>query len=126
MSEKCRILLVDDEPSLVKIVARRLEFEGFAVSVAIDGEEAVQKIQTEKPDLVILDVMLPKLSGYAVCRRIKRDPTYQKIPVILFTAKVLERDEKLGLEAGADAYVRKPFRAEELLNQMRELLPSLH
>ena len=126
MFERCRILLVDDEPSLVKIVAKRLEFEGFAVSVAIDGEEAVQKIQTEKPDLVILDVMLPKLSGYDVCRQIKQDPACQKIPVILFTAKILEKDERLGLDAGADAYVRKPFRAEELLNRMRELLPSFH
>ena len=122
MDTKNKILLVDDEPSLVKVVSRRLESEGFEVRVAMDGEEALHQVETSRPDLIILDVMLPKMNGYEVCRKLKWDARYQKIPVLLFTAKALERDEKFGFEAGADAYVRKPFRAPELLEKIRTLL----
>ena len=122
MGGKPKILLVDDEPSLVKIVSKRLEAEGFDVRVAMDGEEALRQVAVEHPELIILDVMLPKLSGYEVCRQLKWDARYQRIPVLLFTAKVQERDEKVGFEAGADAYVRKPFRASELIEKIRFLL----
>ena len=122
MSPMNKILLVDDEPSLVKIVSRRLEAEGFQVCIAMDGEEALKQVEAEHPDLIILDVMLPKMNGYEVCRKLKWDPRFQKIPIMLFTAKALERDEKFGFEAGADAYVRKPFRAPELLEKIRTLL----
>ena len=122
MQELPKILLVDDEPSLVKVVSRRLESEGFQVSVAMDGQEALDKVIAERPDLIILDVMLPKINGYEVCRKLKWDLRYQKIPVLMFTAKVQEVDEKIGFEAGADAYVRKPFRAAELLEKIRSLL----
>ncbi len=122
MEERTKILLVDDEPSLVKIVSRRLEAEGFDVAVAMDGEEAIRQVESQRPHLIILDVMLPKMNGYEVCRTLKWDRRYQKIPVLLFTAKALERDEKFGFEAGADAYVRKPFRAAELLEKIRALL----
>ena len=122
MEDKPKILLVDDEPSLVKIVTRRLEAEGFDVCVAMDGEEALRQVPAEQPKLVILDVMLPKMNGYEVCRRLKADPRWQSLPIVMFTAKVLDRDEKTGMEAGANAYVRKPFRAPELIEKIRSLL----
>ena len=119
--KKVRILLVDDEPSIVKMVGKRLEVEGFEVLVAMDGQEAVKKVQTDTPDLVILDLMLPKLNGYEVCMMLKEDTRYQNIPVVMVTAKAQEQDEKLGVVCGADAYIRKPFKAQELLDQIRAL-----
>ena len=119
--KKVRVLLVDDEPSIVKMVGKRLEVEGFEVLVAMDGQEALKKVQTDLPDLVILDLMLPKLNGYEVCTMLKEDTRYQKIPVVMFTAKAQEQDEKLGLACGADAYIRKPFKAQELLDRIRAL-----
>ena len=117
-----KILLVDDEPSLVKVVSRRLEAEGFKVRAAFDGEEALRLVTEERPELIILDVMLPKMNGHEVCRKLKWDARYQKIPVLMFTAKVQEKDEKIGFEAGADAYVCKPFRASELIEKIKFLL----
>ena len=122
MAEKPRILLVDDEPSIVKMVGKRLEVEGFDVTVAMDGQEGLKKAQNEVPDVIILDLMLPKLNGYEVCTMLKQDPRYRKIPVVMFSAKAQERDERLGRECGADAYVRKPFQAAELLAQIRALV----
>ncbi len=117
-----RLLLVDDEQSLVKLVKKRLEAEGFQVSVAVDGEEALQKAREELPDLIILDVMLPKMTGHEVCLILKQDPRYQNIPIILFTALAQARDEKIGFECGADAYIRKPFRAPDLVEKIRSLI----
>ena len=122
MSDKAKILLVDDEPSIVKMVSKRLEVEGFEVLVAMDGQEGLKKAQAESPELIILDVMLPKLNGYEVCTMLKQDTRYQKIPVLMFTAKAQEKDERLGLECGANAYMRKPFKAQELLETIRTLL----
>ena len=124
MTDQGRILLVDDEPSIVKMVGKRLEVEGFEVLVAMDGQEALKKAQAESPQLIILDLMLPKLNGYEVCTMLKQDVRFQKIPIIIFSAKVQEKDERLGRECGADAYVRKPFQAKELLDQVRALLPG--
>ena len=124
MSEKPRILLVDDEPSIVKMVGKRLEIEGFDVLVAMDGQDGLTKAQAEHPDLIILDLMLPKLNGYEVCTMLKQDTRYQKIPVVMFSAKSQDKDEKLGLECGANAYVKKPFRAQELMETIRSLLPA--
>jgi len=125
MGERLRILLVDDEPSIVKMVGKRLEVEGFEVLIATDGQDALTKARTQLPDLIVLDLMLPKLNGYEVCTMLKQDARYQKIPVVLFTAKTQEKDEKLGMECGANAYVRKPFRAQELLETIRGLLPAV-
>ncbi len=125
MGERLRILLVDDEPSIVKMVGKRLEGEGFEVLIATDGQDALTKARTQLPDLIVLDLMLPKLNGYEVCTMLKQDARYQKIPVVLFTAKTQEKDEKLGMECGANAYVRKPFRAQELLETIRGLLPAV-
>lgn len=117
-----RILLVDDEPSIVKMVGKRLEVEGFQVLIAMDGQDGLAKAQAEQPDLIILDLMLPKLNGYEVCTMLKQDTRYQKIPIVLFTAKAQDKDEKMGMECGANAFVRKPFRAQELMEHIRRLL----
>lgn len=119
---RSKILLVDDEPSIVKMVGRRLEVEGYEVVVAMDGQEALLKIRDQKPDLIILDLMLPKVNGYEICTTLKNNPQTQQIPVVMFTAKTQNRDERLGMECGADAYVRKPFKAQELLEQVQTLL----
>ena len=124
MSEKPRILLVDDELSMIKIVERRLGVEGFAVVTAMDGHEALTKAQTEHPDLIILDLKLPLINGDEVCRRLKQDPECYKIPVILFTAKAQETEEQMARGCGAQAYVRKPFHVQELLEQVRTLLAA--
>ncbi len=122
MAETHRILLVDDEPNIVKIVNRRLVSEGYSVLIAMDGMTALEKARSEKPDLIILDVMLPKLSGYEVCRQLKQDTRYQKIPIIMLTALAHESDEEFGFEVGTDAYIRKPFRAQQLLEKIKELI----
>ena len=122
MAGKPRVLLVDDEPSIVKMVGKRLEIEGFEVVIAMDGQDALAKAHTENPQLIVLDLMLPKLNGYEVCTMLKQDTRYQKIPIIIFTAKTQEKDEKMALECGANAYMRKPFRAQELTEKIRSLI----
>ena len=122
MSEKPRILLVDDELSMIKIVERRLGVEGYAVLTAMDGQEAMTKAQSEHPDLIILDLKLPLMDGDEVCRRLKQDPRCHEIPVILFTAKAQETDGQIARACGAEAYVRKPFHVQELLERVRTLL----
>lgn len=126
MTKKPRILLVDDELSMVKIVGSRLKVEGFDVEIAMDGQEALIRARAERPDLIILDLRLPKVDGYDVCRILKRDADYQRIPIVMFTAKAQPHEERLGMECGADAYIRKPFRAEELVETIRSLLLSSH
>ncbi len=118
MPDKHRILLVDDEPGIVKMVGRRLESEGYEVSVAMDGEEALKKGLEEDPELVILDIMLPKMNGYDVCRQLKT--AKPELPVVMFTAMAQQKDRKRGQEAGADDYICKPFRTDELLGKIRE------
>lgn len=122
MSGRPRILLVDDEPSIIKMVSKRLEVEGFEVMMAMDGQEALDKAHSEKPDLIILDLMLPKLNGYEVCSMLKQEAQYRAIPIMLFTAKAQDKDEKSGMMCGANAYLRKPFQAQQLLEQIRSLI----
>ena len=120
--KKLRILLVDDEPSIVKMVGKRLEVEGFEVTVAMDGQEALQKAQSQQQDLIILDLMLPKLNGYEVCGLLKRDSRYEKVPIIMLSARAQEKDEKEGLAAGANAFMTKPFKSQELVERIKALL----
>jgi len=119
---KKKILLVDDEKDLVYAVKLQLEAKHYEVIVASDGQEALDKARREKPDLIILDVMLPKIDGYKVCRMLKFDEKYKKIPLIMFTARVQDTDEKLGYSVGADAYLTKPFDSRVLLDQIVKLL----
>ncbi len=121
MAEK-KILIVDDEPDLLETVKMRLEAYGYVVSTAMDGQEGLEKARKEKPDLIILDLMLPRLDGYKVCRMIKFDDKYKHIPIILFTARAQEEDEKLGYDVGANAYITKPFEGKVLVDKIKELL----
>lgn len=121
MSNK-RILLVDDEKDMVYAVKMQLEAEGYEVIVAYDGQEGLDKARKEKPDLIILDLMLPKIDGYKVCRMLKFDEKYKKIAIIMFTARIQKSDEKTGYEVGADAYMTKPFEPRKLIAKIKELL----
>src|SRR3989338_1548140 len=115
---KRRILLVDDEDSVLQMVGKRLEMEGYEVLTAMDGHDALEQAQTESPDLIILDLFLPRLNGYSVCSVLKADPKLKKIPIVIFTGKADETEDETLLLQGADAYVRKPFRAYELLGHI--------
>jgi len=117
-----KILLVDDEIQLIKIVKIRLESHGHEVLTAFDGKEGLEKVKSEKPDLIILDVMMPKIDGYQVCRLLKTDALYANIPIILFTGKAQDDFEEIGDKVGADAFVRKPFDSKVLLGKVEELL----
>jgi DNA-binding response OmpR family regulator len=117
-----KILLIEDTEDLIKLVKMYLEHHRYEVITAYDGQEGLQKAKTDRPDLIILDLMLPKINGYKVCGLLKRDTKYSKIPIILFTAKTQEKDMKLGKEVGADAYLTKPFEPEVLLSKIRELI----
>lgn len=117
-----KILFVDDELDLVKTIRFSLEVEGFNVIVSHDGEDALNKARKENPDLILLDIMLPKLDGYKVCRLLKFDERYKHIPILMLTAKIQEKDKLLGKETGADEYITKPFDIGELLEKIKSYL----
>ena len=119
---KRRILLVDDEPSIVKTVGKRLEISGYEVIVVMDGEAALSQTAVVRPDLIVLDLMLPKVSGLKGCATLKQDPSYQHIPIIIFTGKDQEVDEKACREAGADVYLSKARGTEALLAEIKTQL----
>lgn len=119
---KRKILLVEDERDLVETLAFRLKAEDYEVIKAYDGQEGLDKAHSESPDLIILDLMLPKLDGYKVCRMLKFDNKYKSIPIILFTARAQESDMKLAEEVGVDAYITKPFEPQILLAKIKELI----
>ena len=117
-----KILVVDDEVDLVETVRFPLEIEGYNVLVAYNGEEALNQARKENPDLILLDLMLPKLDGYKVCRLLKFDERYKHIPILMLTAKTQEQDKVLGMETGADEYITKPFEMDYLLKKVKEYL----
>lgn len=106
---KPRILVVDDDKNVVQIIAVNLRYEGMEVIEAYDGEEALVKAESEKPDLILLDIMMPSLDGVEVCRRLKRNVHTAEVPIIMLTAKTMDEDMLAGWEAGADDYLTKPF-----------------
>jgi DNA-binding response OmpR family regulator len=114
-----KILVVDDEADLVETVRFPLEMEGFNVLVSYNGEDALNQARKEKPDLIILDLMLPKLDGYKVCRLLKFDERYKHIPILMLTAKTQEKDKILGMETGADEYITKPFEMDDLMEKVK-------
>jgi len=120
--DRKRILVVDDEIYIVHILEFSLTMEGYSILTASDGEEALRVIDSERPDLVVLDIMMPKLDGYEVCRRLRQDEQFQELPVILLSAKGRPVDREAGLQAGADDYITKPFSPRKLLEKIRELL----
>ncbi len=111
-----KVLVVDDEQSIMNIIAFNLKKEGYTVVCAEDGEMAIKVFEEEKPDLILLDIMMPKIDGYGVCRRI-RDKS--DVPIIMLTARADEVDKVLGLEIGADDYVTKPFSNRELMARVK-------
>ncbi len=117
-----RILVIEDELDLVPMVKARLEANGFEVLTAFDGEEGLKKAQEEHPDLILLDIMLPKLDGYQVCRKLKEDSRFQRIPILLFTARKSDTEEQRGLECGADGYLYKPYTPKELFEKIQSAL----
>lgn len=121
MLEKKRLLIVDDEPDLAEMVKFRLEANGYEILLASDGQQALEVARKEKPDLIILDLMLPKMDGYKVCGLLKKDARYSGIPIIIFSAKAQEDNIKLCQEMGADAYIVKPFEPQVLLDKIKEL-----
>jgi two-component system, OmpR family, response regulator RegX3 len=123
VTEPARILLVEDEESLAESVRYSLEREGFAVIVASDGRRAIERFRADQPDLVILDLMLPEMSGLDVCRLIRQEST---VPIVVVTAKDAEADKVTGLELGADDYVTKPFSVRELVSRVRAHLRRVH
>ncbi|MYJ14729.1 MAG: response regulator transcription factor, partial [Acidimicrobiia bacterium] len=119
MSRSARVLVVEDEPSFVEALSAGLRREGFALDVARDGREALDRFEACEPDVVLLDVMLPRLSGLDVCRAIR---SRSNVPIIMVSAKGEEIDMVVGLEVGADDYVPKPYRFRELVARIRAVL----
>ena len=117
-----KILIVDDDPNIVSLLAARLRANGYEIVSAEDGLVGLEKAKTEKPDLIILDLMLPKMDGYKVCGLLKKDTRYSKIPIILFSARAQEADVRLGEEVSADAYITKPFEPKKLLSKIQGFL----
>ncbi len=115
-----RVLVVDDDPGVTTLLARGLRYEGFGVDVASSGEEALHLVKRGRPDLVVLDVMMPGIDGFEVCRRLRA--AHDRLPVLMLTAKDAPADEVQGLDLGADDYVAKPFAFEVLLARIRALL----
>ena len=117
-----RILVADDEPSIVTAVEFLLRREGFEVDVARDGSEALARIEASRPDLVVLDVMMPQKSGYEVCRTIREREDWRDIKIIMLSAKGRDAEVTKGMTLGADVYVTKPFSTRDLMGRVRALL----
>ena len=119
---KGKILVVDDEIYIVHILDFSLGMEGYEVLTALDGEQALEKARTEHPDLIVLDIMMPKLDGYETCKMLKADDRTKDIPVILLSAKGRNVDQKIGFEVGADDYITKPFSPRKLVERINAIL----
>jgi two-component system alkaline phosphatase synthesis response regulator PhoP len=117
-----KVLIADDEPNIVISLEFLLRREGFEVLVAVDGEEALAKTRAEKPDLVLLDVMMPKMNGFDLCQALRADRDLDGLRIVMLTAKGRETEVSKGLGLGADAYVTKPFSTRDLVGQVRSLL----
>jgi len=119
---KKKILIVEDYNNIVEILTMRLNAMGYEVISAKDGQEGLTLARKEKPDLIVLDVMLPKMNGYKISRLLKFDSRYKDIPIIMLTSRETKRDEQIGLETGADEYVYKSDRTGKLLKTIRHFL----
>ncbi len=119
-----RVLVVDDEPDLVRILQFGLQAAGYVVEFAADGQEGLKKAREMKPDIILLDLMLPKLDGYKVCRMLKFDERYKQIPIIILSARTQEGDQALALEMGANRFITKPYDFTTILGMVEELLKA--
>ena len=120
--EQRKILIVEDEVSLLKLESILLTTRGYKVSGVTDGLKALEEIKNDIPDLVLLDIMIPGIDGFEVCRRIKADPVTADLPVVMLTAKKSSADQARGVAAGADAYITKPFKSAKIIEVVEELL----
>ncbi len=121
-----KILIVEDEKPILEAIQYNLEKNGFRVLTAADGEQALERCQHEAPDLIILDLMLPKLDGLEVCRHVRQDPRTRRIPILMLSVKNDETDKVVGLELGADDYLTKPFSPRELVARVKAVLRRGH
>jgi DNA-binding response OmpR family regulator len=119
---RSRVLVVDDEPDLVRILEFGLKAAGYAVDTASDGQEGLKKAREQKPDIILLDLMLPKLDGYKVCRLLKFDERYKHIPIMILSARTQEGDQTLAHEMGANRFLTKPYEFAEILEHIQALL----
>jgi DNA-binding response OmpR family regulator len=117
-----RILIVDDEPNIVLALELLMKKEGFEVHTVDDGEKAFHAVRELRPDLVLLDIMMPKMDGYEVCQRIRSDTSLKSVRIVMLTAKGREIEKEKGLALGADAYITKPFSTREVVAKVKELL----
>ena len=117
-----RVLVVEDDPAASRFVGYTLEQEGYEVSIASNGLEGIMKAQQEKPDILVLDGMLPGLDGFQVCRRLRAQAETAKLPILMVSAKAQEADKAAGLKVGADDYLAKPVDPTKLVERVRELL----
>jgi twitching motility two-component system response regulator PilH len=116
------VLVVEDSVSQREMITDLLRGIGLSVTVASDGMEALEQIQSRRPDVVVLDIVMPKMNGYELCRRLKSDPSTQNMPVVMCSSKGEEFDRYWGMKQGADAYIAKPFQPTELLGTVKQLL----
>lgn len=119
-----KILIADDEQNIVISLEYLMRREGFEVSIAQDGDEAIARTRAELPDLVLLDIMMPKMNGFEVCQEIKSDPTLKAVRILMLTAKGRDTEIAKGLALGADGYITKPFSTKELVERIRALLAA--
>ena len=121
---RARVLVVDDEPDLIRILEFGLRAAGYQVEIAVDGQEGLKKAREIRPDIILLDLMLPKLDGYKVCRLLKFDERYRQIPIIILSARTQEGDQALAKEMGANRFVTKPYEFGEILAHIEALLKA--
>jgi len=118
------ILVVEDEPNIVESLSFLMKKAGFVVRVARDGNTAIRTIESEAPDLVLLDIMMPRRDGYEVCRTIRANPDWDDVRIIMLSAKGRDPDRRKGLELGADDYITKPFSTREIVERVQEILST--
>lgn len=121
MEERKKILVVEDEESMAELLRKRLEKE-YDVTTACDGQDGLNKARAERPDLILADVMMPRLDGYHMCRVLKFDEKYRDIPIIVLTSRQRELDRGIAKDVGADDYITKPFKGQELMDSIKRLL----
>lgn len=117
-----KVLVVEDSPPQREMISALLKDSGLTVTAAGDGVEALEQIQGSRPDIVVLDIVMPRMNGYELCRRLKSDPSTQEVPVVMCSTKGEEFDRYWGMRQGADAYIAKPFQPQELVGTVKQLL----
>ena len=120
-----KILVVDDEPPIVRLMEFILGRQGHQMLVAVNGEEALEQVQTHRPDLILLDIMMPRVDGYEVARTLRADPAYRDLPIIMLSAKAQEEDIRRGAQVGVNEYITKPFSPDHLVRVVGDYLQRL-